>query len=146
MTTAPHYFPRILLASLVALASACGGDGSKPPEVRAPDHTLPPDDALVYQSRGGLLCGSRGMTPEQGARTLINGGIDVIESGCGTMTNVSFPAVCGASTGDILLHEIRRVNLPDAEKLGFKDPATLADPPTNAGYAWVNCDTGEVLP
>ncbi|HJR70147.1 MAG TPA: hypothetical protein VKA43_08930 [Gammaproteobacteria bacterium] len=61
--------------------------------------------------------------------TLIRAGIDVLRSACGTLTGVAFPAVCGAPTGEINLHDIRPENLPDAERLGFRDVAVLGVAP-----------------
>jgi hypothetical protein len=131
---------KVLPAVLIALVSACGGDGDGGSSDAGPGNTL------VYQSRQSIQCGSSGLTPEQSAQRLINGGIDVMKSGCGSRTGVVFAAVCGGDTGDILIHEIRRENLPDAEQLGFGSTATLEKPATGEGYVWVDCETRQRLP
>src|SRR3954469_17422082 len=135
---------RAFSAVLVVQLAACGG-GDENGDV-APGKTLAaPGNTVVFQSRQSVQCGSRGLTPEQGAQTLINAGIDVMKSGCGVMTGVAFPAVCGGETGEILLHEIRKENLPDAEHLGLQSAATLKDSTSGTGYAWVDCATGVPL-
>lgn len=136
MSRTTNHFPRALPILLLGLMTACGGD--KTQDARFPD-------VLVFQSRQSIQCGSKGLTPDQGAQRLINGGIDVVRSGCGAMTNVAFPAVCGNANGEILLHEIRRENLPDAERLGLQSIETLRNPTDGAGYVWTDCDTGQVL-
>jgi len=57
------------------------------------------------------------------------------------MTNVAFPTVCGGSTGELLLHDILAVSLDVAERLQFKSADTLTN-----GYAWVDCESGKILP
>ena len=139
--TTNHFTRLAFVSTLLALTSACGGgDGGGQAE------KLAAGNVLVYQGRQSVQCGPKGLSPEQGAQTLINGGIDVLKSGCGGMTDVFYPAVCGAGDGSILLHEIRRENLPDAERLGLKDVATLRNKSTGLGYVWVDCDTGAPLP
>jgi hypothetical protein len=146
---------KVFPAVLIALMSACGGGGDGGSSDTDPgnrlvgrddSHDAGPGDVLVYRSRQSVQCGSRGLTPAQSAQRLIDGGIDVIKSGCGSLTGVFVPAVCGGDTGDILIHEIRRENLPDAEKLGFGSAATLIKPATGEGYAWVDCETRQPLP
>ena len=103
-------------------------------------------DVLVYESRQAIQCTSRGLTTQASAQKLVNGGIDVLESNCGVNTNLVFAAVCGAGTGDILIHKIRGSNLADAEQRGFSSVDTLRNPTTGIGYAKVDCDTGAPLP
>jgi hypothetical protein len=101
-------------------------------------------DALVFVDRGAHQCQMDGTTPESSAQRLINAGVDVLKSYCGQRTGVASPTVCGAPTGDILLHEIRAANLPDAERLGFESVARLAD--AGQGYLLVDCTTRQPLP
>jgi hypothetical protein len=123
------------IALSALLFARCGGsDGIR----------LVRGDALVYADRGAHQCQADGTTPEASAQQLINAGVDALKSYCGQRTGVVFPAVCGAPTGDILLHEIRAANLPDAEKLGFQSVAALAA--AGQGYVLVDCTTRQPLP
>jgi len=97
------------------------------------------DDLLVYADREVRQCESDGFSPEASAQILINAGIDVLQSTCGIRTGVEFPAVCGGATGDILVHEIRSVNLADAEQLGFQEISTLIDAAAGTSYRLVDC-------
>jgi hypothetical protein len=134
----------LLTALTCATLGACGGGESADDpmkEIRAPS-----DNVLVYESRQSLQCGTRGLTTQQSAQKLVNGGIDVLESNCGVQTGVAFVTVCGAGTGEILIHKIRQSNLEDAERLGFGPVADLVDPAAGTNYAKVDCDTGAPLP
>ena len=102
-------------------------------------------DTVVYESRASVQCGSSGMSPEQSAEKLTNAGLQVVQSACGVITGVSFPAVCGGSDGKILLHQIPATNLRDAEVLGFNSAALLHDPSTGRDYERVNCQTGKII-
>lgn len=117
---------------------ACGGGGE--------DGTTQPGDILVYEGRQSLQCETRGLTTRESAQKLINGGIDVIASNCGAITGIAYPALCGSPTGEILIHEIRQVNLPDAEQRGFQPVRTLQDPIKGTGWNKVDCETGVTLP
>ena len=135
----------LLTAAACVMLGACGDESASdmsPP----PERLTPGFNELVFESRQSVQCGSRGLTTQQSAQKLVNGGIDVLESNCGVNTNLVFVTVCGAGTGDILIHKIRKVNLPDAERLGFSSVATLQNPTTGIGYVKVDCDTGAQLP
>ena len=82
---------------------------------------------------------SDGVSLVSRAQILINAGIDVLQSTCGIRTGVQYPAVCGGATADILVHEIRSVNLPDAEQLGFQEIGTLIDAAAGRSYKLVDC-------
>ena len=97
------------------------------------------DNSLVYANREVRQCESDGVSPEESAQILINAGIDVINSTCGIRTGVEYPAVCGRGTVDILVHEIRSVNLSDAEQLGFQEISTLIDAAVGTSYELVDC-------
>ena len=126
----------MMCALFVLGLSACGDeDGAG---------GVAPGNTLVFEGSGSVQCGPPGMTPQQSAQTLINGGIDVVESGCGAMTGVAFPTLCGVADGDILLHELRAANLRDAEQLGFSSVSVLRNS-EGRGYAWVDCQTGAII-
>ena len=128
--------PGIAVSSMAAVLFAqCDGSDSL---------RLGHGDTLVFADRGAHQCQQDGMTPEVSAQRLIDAGVDVLKSYCGQRTGVAFPAVCGAPTGDILLHQIRAANLPDAERLGFQNVAQLAA--IGQGYVLVDCTTRRPLP
>ena len=79
---------------------------------------------------------------ESSAQKLIDAGVDVLRSSCGVRTGVSYAAVCGGPSGDILVHEIRSVNIRDANRLGFQEISILVDASAGTGYQLVDCDTG----
>jgi len=110
-----------------------------PEDSNTPDDSITPVDTLVYVDREVRQCESDGVSLESSAQILINAGIDVLQSTCGIRTGVLYPAVCGGATADILVHEIRSVNLPDAEQLGFQEIGTLIDAAAGRGYQLVDC-------
>ncbi|SRR5690349_22622676 len=130
--------PPMLVCALGAGLLGCGDE-------KAPG-TIHRGDVLVYEGRQAVQCGSRGLTTQESAQKLINGGIDVIASNCGVVTGVVYAAVCGQATGEILIHEIRRVNVPDAEQRGFNPVVELQDPVSGVSWEKVDCQTGVVLP
>jgi len=130
------------LLALIAGLSACGDESNSPGERR-----LLSGNTVVFESRGRLQCDfTGGTTPELSAMKLIREGVDVMRSGCGGMTEVAFAAVCGGPSGELVLHEIRAVNLDTAERAGFRDVAELKVPGGSQGYAWVDCNAGAILP
>ncbi len=110
-----------------------------PEDSITPDVSITPGDTLVYVDREVRQCESDGVSLESSAQILINAGIDVLQSTCGIKTGVQYPAVCGGATADILVHEIRSVNLPDAEQLGFQEIGTLIDAAAGRSYQLVDC-------
>jgi hypothetical protein len=134
----------LLTTAACATLGACGGGESGQDPLR--NERVSSGDVLVYESRQAIQCTTRGLTTQASAQKLVNGGIDVLESNCGVNTNLVFAAVCGAGTGDLLIHKIRSSNLADAEHLGFSSVDTLRNPTTGIGYAKVDCDTGAPLP
>ena len=131
----------LLTTVTCAMLGACGGGGES-----AEDPPVRIGDVLVFESRQSIQCGTRGLTTQQSAQKLINGGIDVLESSCAAMTGFAYATVCGNGTGDILIHRIRRANLEDAEERGFVPVDELRDPLVGSGYVRVDCDTGALLP
>jgi hypothetical protein len=127
----------ILLVAACAGLGACGGDET--PGVM-------PGDTLVYESRQAITCGTRGLTTQQSAQKLINGGVDVVQSNCGVITGIALPAVCGIDSAEIIIHEIRRANLRDAEQRGFHPVRELVNPVQGFGYDKVDCETRVPLP
>jgi len=136
---------RYAICVVTLLIVACQEDSVAPevlvtPEVLvATEVPVTTDDILVYSDRGVRQCESDGVSLEASAQILIDAGIDVIKSTCGIRTGVEYPAVCGGATGDILVHEIRSVNLSDAEQLDFQEISTLIDAAAGTSYELVDC-------
>lgn len=144
MATRTRYLRVSALFAVCALSIALASCGE---ESDAPDDTARRSgNTLVFEGRGRLQCDfTGGITPEQSAMKLTREGVDVLRSGCGAMTDVAFAAVCGGASGELVLHEIRSVNLDTAQRVGFRSVSELKAQ-SGQGYAWVNCDTGIPLP
>lgn len=93
----------------------------------------------VFINNGAIQCETSGLSEQETAQQLIDGGIDVIISTCGMLTGVAVPTVCGA--GDILinLHVINARNLPDAQALGFESVSILKNE-HGIGYMILGCE------
>ncbi len=124
--------------------SGCGEEGE---EMDAPQERIMPGNVTVFSSRGRLQCDfTGGITPQQSELKLTREGVDVLRSGCGVMTERAFAAVCGGPSGELVLHEIRSVNLDTAERIGFSAVDELKVPGGSKGFAWVDCETGAIAP
>jgi hypothetical protein len=133
-SSASPRLPLFLLWAVVGLLVACNeGEG------------VFPTRSLVYESSGKLQCQQNGLTPQQSAARLAGAGIEVLASSCGVVTGTAFPAVCGAPTGEILLHEVPLSDLEAADRLGFRTADSLRHD-TDHNYARVDCQTRAVLP
>jgi len=96
-------------------------------------------NVLVYESNGSRQCEPASITPEQSARRLEAAGIEVVESSCAVLSSIAFPAVCGAPTGELLLHEIDESRVNAAQRLGFTLVTTLRLGSGEPGYTTVSC-------
>jgi len=121
---------RCRFLGVLVLATACSGGG---------EATTDPSDVLIFTDSGARQCESGGMSPDESAQALIVAGVDVLQSRCGIRTGVAYAAVCGGETGQIILHEIRAVNLPTARQLGYELASTLIDPVMGTSYQSVDC-------
>jgi hypothetical protein len=127
---------KIFRLCCLAILVGCDGTGADPQN----DDTT---SVQVFISNGHTQCDNNGAPLAQTQMILVQGGIDVLGSACGTITGVAYPAVCGAATGEINIHRVRRENVADAERLGFRnvsDIGTVSDVP-GTGFQEVNCDT-----
>ncbi|MFS1522658.1 hypothetical protein ACL7TT_00860 [Microbulbifer sp. 2304DJ12-6] len=123
-----------LLALLLVLAvSACG----QPKEEKSVDKEpqtaerpavevsskppVPEPGALVwvYRTSGRKQCEGGGMTLQQSLARLRENNVVVQASRCGVRTDRMYPSMCGAPTGDILLHQVSMDALDAALELGY---------------------------
>jgi hypothetical protein len=110
------------LLCLIALAAAgCMDEGELPPPM-SPGL----GEVVVYEAGPHVAqCSPPAVTRAQSAAKLTSAGIDVRRSSCGHLEGVFFPAVCGAGTGEILLHDIPASSLAAAEAAGFGSTDSL---------------------
>ncbi len=107
---------RILFISSIVfglMLSACGSDSDS-------------RDAKVFKPDASIQCESGGISLDEMRLELASNGIDVL---CAQKAHdgSAYPTVCGGASGNINVFEIRTVNVPDAEKLGFKPVSELPD-------------------
>lgn len=129
-----------LAIGLTVMAVGCSSGGADPDSGLISDPPLP-TTVRVFISNGHTQCNDNAMRLSQTQMMLVNAGIDVLDSACGAITGVAFPAVCGGPTGEINLHTIRQVNLSDADRLGFRDVAAIGRDPQvpGTGYQEAAC-------
>lgn len=95
---------------------------------------------LVYTNRGAIQCESDGISAEESEQTLQNASIETINTHCG-VDHLIRPAVCGYSSGEMVLHKIGQSRLAFAEELGYKSIYSLQqEMETEDVYMQVNCD------
>ncbi len=132
----------ITISVLAACLVACTDNGPD----GAVNGDVDPSIAMVYTNRGAVQCEHSGLSPQDSATVLAAAGLDVLSTSCGFQTGIAYPAVCGAGTPDILVHEIRSVNLPDAEALGYHPVEALVDPDVGTGYQLTECTEPSDMP
>lgn len=123
---------------LISLTVACNNNDNNTPSRTAAN--IEEDNTIVYIMKGSTQCHDDGIKPEESTQTLINAGIDVIQSYCGHLTGIVYLSVCGGGTGEIIAHEIRTVNLPHAIEQGYEEIDTLIDEETMTGYEIDKCE------
>ncbi|WP_413699413.1 hypothetical protein ACLKMH_18380 [Psychromonas sp. KJ10-10] len=96
------------------------------------------DTVDVYISKGDTQCNDDGLTIEETISFLTTSGIEVSESQCGVISDLSYPAVCGGGTNNIYIHTIEIDDLGDAENLGFTDTSLLIT--EESSYSIVECE------
>ncbi len=100
----------ILISAAVLAACGVAADGG---------------EVQVYRSTGAVQCeANSGRTVEQAQAQLEEVGVAVSSAACGTQ-DMMVMTVCGAGTTDIHLLTIARVDLPQAEALGYRAVAEL---------------------
>lgn len=128
-------FTRLCLVLLAAAVVSCKGqeqgqDLQEPTTMKT---------ITVYIDSGAKQCLYSGHPLAKTEQRLQQAGISVVDSACGVLTGVSFPAVCGGRTEKINLHTINLDNLVQAEQLGFKPIASLQQGEL-PGFKKVACD------
>lgn len=111
---------RVRLVSCVfaLMATACMHDKVAPPD-ESPD-------VVVFEAGPQVAqCAPVAVTLQQSAARLSGAGVEVRRSSCGFIEDVFYPAVCGAGTGQILLHDIPAEALAAAEAAGFAPADSL---------------------
>ena len=96
-------------------------------------------NVTIYESSGKRQCEPALITPQQSARRLSDSGIDVRASSCAVLTSIAYPAVCGAPSGELVMHDIDEHDLGDAERLGFTRVTTLRLTSGEPGYMPIAC-------
>ena len=96
-------------------------------------------NVLVYESNGKRQCEPAAITPQQSARRLTDAGVAVRSSSCAVLTSIAFPAVCGAPSGELVVHEIGESKTDAALRAGFTLVTTLRLGSGEPGYTTVAC-------
>jgi hypothetical protein len=110
--------------------AACSDNNSDSPAVT---------NILVYDGREILRCAASTEDLTDSAQLLVNDGIDVLSSVCGTPTEQPDPNACTPSVPRLLIHEIRAANETDAEEAGFVNTDSLSTN-SEAGFTSIDCD------
>jgi hypothetical protein len=123
----------VMLSVLGFVLPGCGEEGAPP--------TAPGlGDIVVYEAGPHLAqCASVVITRTQSAARLTSAGIDVRRSSCGYIESMAWPAVCGAGTGEILLHDIPASSLEDARAAGFEAADKLEELGRDTGWRREKC-------
>lgn len=124
----------VMLSVLGIALAGCGEEG-------APPRQAPGLEEVVVYAAGPRLaqCESVAITRTQSAAKLTAAGIDVRRSSCGYIEGRLHPAVCGAPTGEILLHDIPASSLEAARAAGFEAADELEEPGGGTGWRRAEC-------
>ncbi|MEZ8127701.1 hypothetical protein [Enterovibrio norvegicus] len=99
----------------------------------------PAETVTVYKSKNAVQCETSGMSVHDSANTLSSYGVTVKSSQCGVLTEVMFASVCGAKTGDIVIHDIGAREEALAGELGYISIDSLKTGEVASGFAVVDC-------
>lgn len=98
------------------------------------------DEPVVTVYEGGPAlqqCSAPVTSLQQSALKLAGVGVAVVTSSCGN-TGLSYAAVCGAPTGQVLLHDIPERDVAKAESAGFARADSMQDDPAT-GWQRMEC-------
>lgn len=124
----------VMLSVLGVVLAGCAEEDIPPP--------LAPgvDEVVVYEAGPHLAqCASVEITRTQSAAKLTTAGIDVRRSSCGYIEGLAWPTVCGAGTGEILLHDIPASSLEAARAAGFEAADKLKELGRDTGWRREKC-------
>ncbi len=117
-------------ALMVVAAAGCQGEQTEENSLQT---------VTVYIDSGAKQCQYSGHPLAKSEQRLNRVGVAVLESACGVLTDVMFPAVCGGRTEKINLHTINAKDLAQAENAGFKSVTHLRQG-QQPGFKPVPCD------
>lgn len=124
----------VMLSVLGIALAGCGEEGVPPPQ--APGL----NEVVVYAAGPRVAqCEPVAVTRTQSAAKLTTAGIEVRRSSCGNFEGRAYPAVCGAPTGEILLHDIPASGLEAARAAGFESADELEEPGGGTGWRRAAC-------
>src|SRR5689334_22232323 len=109
---------RVQIAACVLSAAlvACSDDVQTSP-AQAPGQTA--EVTVVYEAGPHVAqCAAPAVSLAQSTVKLTQAGIQALRSSCGGIAGVAYPAVCGAPTGEILVHNIPTASLAAAKAAG----------------------------
>lgn len=124
----------MIVAGGMALLAGCNDDGQLEgePVLGGPLVTVYEGGPRVKQ------CEQAVTTVALSAQKLSTAGVPPTNSGCGVV-HVAYPAVCGAGTGFIIVHDIPSEGLERAQQSGFAAASTLRKPSGEDGWNRVEC-------
>jgi hypothetical protein len=125
--------------AVVAIAASLAGCLEES-EVVLPRPFETANGVVVYELGPRLQqCAPIVITLSQSVAKLAGAGVEPLGSSCGVRTGFFFPAVCGAPTGDILLHKISGDDVPAALTQGFALADDLVNPASMTGWEPAAC-------
>jgi len=98
---------------------------------------------LVYRNNDSIQCEYDGVTEIESAKKLTDLGINVHDSSCGYLSDISVAALCGLGNIDINIHSIDSIKLKEAETIGFM-PVMNVDTSEKTNYVEVDCKDSTV--
>jgi hypothetical protein len=126
----------IAICAMAAVLAACSEEDTSLVPAPGPSGA----EAVVFEGGPALAqCAAPALTVPQSAAKLEGAGIPVRTSSCGVRTGVAYPAVCGAPTGEIILHNIALASLPAAEAAGFQPAQGLVNATRGTGWRRRSC-------
>lgn len=131
---------RVQIAACVLSAAlvACSDEDQTSP-AQAPGQTA--EVAVVYEAGPHVAqCAAPAVSLAQSTAKLTQAGIQALRSSCGGIAGVAYPAVCGAPTGEILVHNIPTASLAAAKAAGFESAETLVNTQRGTGWRRFRCE------
>lgn len=122
---------RVLVSYILVLFVLVTNAGcSQSPDIFSSKPSL---TSLVTIDDGSVQCELSPKSTQQTSQALIDAGINVISSKCGS-TSLVYPAVCGSGNSSFHIHEISTSDLSKATDLGYEDLAELSKSEVSGPY------------